>query len=577
MKKILIIIPVLIAVILVVWSMQISVKPGGGMLSVTLSNTVQAAENGIELSRTKKTQLADALDGSKRYSIISSLNYIQMREDGGEWEDINPTLDIKGLPAKVPYELVPYLTGLPGFHYKSKQSGEFEIRLKEARTDSISITPIDPKPNVKPIIKDNTITWVDLYPDVDVVLTAFNTGVSLNRIIKSPSAPLEYDVIVTEIEKGVAQLMPIKPAEDADGQLIKMEEKPTLDGRTETLKLEVLPQEGVEIKPIAYPIKDSTIIDDQPVGASADDGIARIAPEGFFTNNDYIETGSVWSGSHGFCSYMRFLGINIPSGANIDSAYVTFIAFSSKAVNDVRSDLCCENSNNPNAPSDYDDYMSKTRTSPIQWDAIGAWVDEESYQSLSIISAVQEVVDDQSGTGNALIVFWEDKDDESDEGALRDACSYDYDDHSYAPKIYIEYTEGGGDPDISVLPISYDFGVVAESTTPYTATDYFTITNNSTMQTDQTISVTSANWTGGVTWTHSDTATAGSDTAGLKANKDGTWGVGDVIVKYSSPNYICENCTANTSYSFGLKLISPTVFSDGVEKEIVVRVTATAD
>ena len=146
-----------------------------------------------------------------------------------------------------------------------------------------------------------------------------------------------------------------------------------------------------------------------------------------------------------------------------------------------------------------------------------------------------------------------------------------------ATSIYGTGTESGGDPEISVLPISYDFGVVAESTTPYTATDYFTITNNSTMQTDQTISVTSATWTGGVTWTHSDTATAGSDTAGLKANKDGTWGVSDVIVKYSSPNYISENCSANTSYSFGLKLISPTVFTDGVEKTITVRITATAD
>ena len=39
MKKLLLIIPVLMAVILVL-SMQISVKPNGGMLSVTLSNKV---------------------------------------------------------------------------------------------------------------------------------------------------------------------------------------------------------------------------------------------------------------------------------------------------------------------------------------------------------------------------------------------------------------------------------------------------------------------------------------------------------------------------------------------------------
>ena len=146
-----------------------------------------------------------------------------------------------------------------------------------------------------------------------------------------------------------------------------------------------------------------------------------------------------------------------------------------------------------------------------------------------------------------------------------------------AISIYGTGTESGGDPEISVLPVEYDFGVVAESTEPYTATDYFTITNSSTMQTDQTISVTSATWTGGNAFTHSDTATPGADTVGLLANQDGTWGVGDVIVKYASPNYIVENQPANTSYNFGIKLLSPTSASDGVEKENTVRITATAD
>ena len=123
---------------------------------------------------------------------------------------------------------------------------------------------------------------------------------------------------------------------------------------------------------------------------------------------------------------------------------------------------------------------------------------------------------------------------------------------------------------------SYDFGVVATSSTPYTTTSWATIDNTSTVQTDQTISVTTATWSGGVTWTHSDTATAGANTAGLKSNKGGTWGVGDVIVKNASPNYIAENQAATTDYSFGLKLIAPTSFTDGVQKSITVRVSAVA-
>jgi hypothetical protein len=129
---------------------------------------------------------------------------------------------------------------------------------------------------------------------------------------------------------------------------------------------------------------------------------------------------------------------------------------------------------------------------------------------------------------------------------------------------------------ISCDQASYDFGVVAASATPSTATNWATIDNTSSVQTDQTISVTAASWSGGATWTHSDTATAGADTAGLSANKGGSWGTGDVIIKNASPNYIAENQAATTDYSFGLKLYAPTSFTDGVQKSITVRVSAAA-
>lgn len=123
---------------------------------------------------------------------------------------------------------------------------------------------------------------------------------------------------------------------------------------------------------------------------------------------------------------------------------------------------------------------------------------------------------------------------------------------------------------------SYDFGVVATSSTPTTDTSYVAITNTSTVQTDITISVTAASWAGGVTWTHSDTATPGADTAGLESNRGGTWESGDIIVKNAAPNYIYENCPALTDFDYGLQLIAPTSFGDGVQKSITVRVSAVA-
>jgi hypothetical protein len=118
---------------------------------------------------------------------------------------------------------------------------------------------------------------------------------------------------------------------------------------------------------------------------------------------------------------------------------------------------------------------------------------------------------------------------------------------------------------------SYDFGVVAASSSTNTSTTQVALTNTSTVQTDMTIAVTGATWTGGTAWTHSDTATAGVDTVGLRA---GRATVADVIVKNTSPNYIYENCPASTNFTYGLQLLAPTSGTDGVQKTNTLRVTA---
>jgi TRAP-type uncharacterized transport system fused permease subunit len=121
------------------------------------------------------------------------------------------------------------------------------------------------------------------------------------------------------------------------------------------------------------------------------------------------------------------------------------------------------------------------------------------------------------------------------------------------------------------------FGVVAVSSNYSSAnTSSFTIDNLSSIQTDQTIAVTTANWSGGTQWVNSNTATPGADTAALWANKGGAWETGDIIIKSTAPNDVATNQAATTDYSFGLRLGTPTSFTDGVAKSITVRVTAAA-
>jgi len=389
----------------------------------------------IELSRSKKTQLPYAPDGRKRYAINASIDVIQMKEDGGEWEDIDTTLGKDGIPTKVPYEITPYLNGLPGFHYKSKQSGEFDVRIKEARLDSISITPISPKPSVKPVIKDRTITWTDLYPDVDVVLTAFNTGVSLNRIIKAPTAPLEYDVEITETGKGQAQLRPLQPAEDAEGQLILMEEKPTIDGRTETLKLEVVEQEGIEVKHIAYPIRDSTIIDDQPPAAGTDDGYQCEGTGVMNNDSNLLKARSNSATNNRYWILMRW-EVDIDQSSTIDVAYFNSFFYMGDA-DSPNCEMHFEYNATPaTTTTDANDITDRTITgASTPWVDTGLSVDWQ--ESPSIVDPLQEVIDDFTVDAVALILVGN-----SDFDSWHFTYSWELSSHEYAPNIYIEYSEG---------------------------------------------------------------------------------------------------------------------------------------
>ena len=132
----------------------------------------------------------------------------------------------------------------------------------------------------------------------------------------------------------------------------------------------------------------------------------------------------------------------------------------------------------------------------------------------------------------------------------------------------VDYTVGV--TEITVSPTSYDFGQVNEGSTTNTTTNYFAITNSSTIQTDQTIGVTTTKWSGGLGWDHNDSGVRGDNATAMYAYRT-SW---DVVVKNAAPNYIYENCPASTNYTFGLSLLAPNVFYEGAEKTITVRITA---
>ena len=122
--------------------------------------------------------------------------------------------------------------------------------------------------------------------------------------------------------------------------------------------------------------------------------------------------------------------------------------------------------------------------------------------------------------------------------------------------------------DISNFPSNYAFGTLEENSSYPTDLDYFTVTNNSAYPVNITIS--GSNMTGGIPWTLSDTP--GTDTYGLRAGlKDGSYN----ITVTTTNTTLIGNLTDNSSQQWGFELLSPTSFSDGVEKSGNVTLTAT--
>ena len=127
--------------------------------------------------------------------------------------------------------------------------------------------------------------------------------------------------------------------------------------------------------------------------------------------------------------------------------------------------------------------------------------------------------------------------------------------------------------EVTNSPDSYAFGIIAASSTPSTGLDYFTITNNSGFAID--ILIYGTDMTGGVGWTLANDGNPGADIVAIKAGLDG--GSYNVIVKKSEPyNTLKAGLATSGTQAFGLQMLAPTSFSDGVPKSDIVTIAGIA-
>lgn len=601
-----------------------------GLISIQVFRTpkVYAQEAGVELvdlrtrnSKTFTIEAGFALDVS-----IGAVHY----DNGGKWEDIDTTL----APAEAPWDwkmeeagyqayfVEQFLSDMIVRFEKAEEWIEFQPEALQWYNDWQDLQIISMPTEVTGVVTDNTIHWADAYGlGLDFQWETQNTRLAKLLIIddwatlpapepymlEGPNLVLDLNLVFS-FSSGVQAYIMDEVWDESDQQFHDFVEFRDTDtgeilwafiplkawgsgdilegdmpldiklntqgsGPSKKLYLHVVtPYDWLESA--TYPIYIDTTVDEQ-VGASTDDTAvddedATHPPYNtLIITSDYCLAGRYDPSYRG--SGMRFQTVAIPNAATIDVAYMTFTANGDYSGTIVNTELEGEDIDDSATFSDIANFNARIRTSAtVNWDSIGAWTNNTEYNTPSITTIVKEIVDRGGwATGNNMTLFWDD-DISTSSTAVRGGYSYDGS-TTKCVKLHVEYTTVAAS--ITSAPATYGFGTVGTSSTTSTGLDYFNVTNDGSGAVN--ITIHSDNWTGGINWTLSDTATPGSDTVGLRAGLDG--GGYTIIVKKTAPyNDLVTNLAESGSQLWGLQLLAPTVFSDGVLKESTVTLTASA-
>jgi hypothetical protein len=143
---------------------------------------------------------------------------------------------------------------------------------------------------------------------------------------------------------------------------------------------------------------------------------------------------------------MRFQNVQIPRRAVIvavPQSQFTVTVLNNDSSITVRTYLSCSDEDNAAQIANAADWIGRTlTTAKVDWQITDGWAATEVY-SYPIIAPVQEVLDrDGWREGNAIMVFWDDRDSRSSAGAHRNVCPWDrlVGGIRYPPQLRIYYS-----------------------------------------------------------------------------------------------------------------------------------------
>lgn len=332
-----------------------------------------------------------------------------------------------------------------------------------------------------------------------------------------------------------------------------------------------------------YPVFIDTDVEEY-VGASLDDA-TEYGSGSFYAATDYarIYSNTDDTSSNYRCAGFRFTTVDIAQGSTIGTAYwegyVYNTGYDSANFKFYANDVD-DAKNFDAAPTGDPHVIGRARTT-----ASASWVADNVLigwkgSSIEIKTVIQEIISrDGWSANNALMILGIGNKDANKSLRVRE---WDYNDHSLASHLHIEYTAGAVcSENITNAPNSKAFGVVSANTSYWSSNStptfplddgecYFSVTNSSGGTID--ITIKSDNFTGGVGWTLGVPA---ENVARIKAGASGTDNETAMVTLTGSYQAFIGSLADSASKKWEIKLETPTSFTDGVEKSATITLSAT--
>jgi hypothetical protein len=420
-------------------SSAVPLKAAGPEEAVQPSAGITGEE--IVAERTENARKFDLGEG--RYALDVSLGAIHYKDDYAnekeQWKDIDLTFDKNNQITRAPYILTVDPEKKSFTVYDKKTGNTSSVKLNKVGEKDIQDMPDLQAKNAE--ISKGKILWSDADIDLDLSITADNTRVSFDWVVKSEKAPHEVEF---EIEDGGIPI--IYQGADAEGAPVDVVANKNGNIVTETIE-----------KGGTYPKVINPVLDLQ-VSAGANDGyiiLTYLNSKYYYQSSSSLRFGTNIDASYYnvptyYDAWCRWTGISIPQGSYIGyNSYISLFSNNGSGEGEIYFD----DEDNPSAPASYNDYVNRPLTAThVYWDVEE---DDSWNNSPSVQVPLQEIIDD-SQVDITVIQSMLRHYNSSFEAYVR---SYEYA-GDYDPRLHIEYMTSPGIPTVItdyLEPADYDW------------------------------------------------------------------------------------------------------------------------